>query len=1017
MPTTTGGGQFENRGDTDWFRARFESGKTYVVNFTGTGTIYLILPNGDRYRPPVEFGNVIRFVAPTTGDYFVVAEGNGAAGSYSITAQDYADPIPASTATASTLAVGGSFTSALNSWTGPSYNEDWHQITLTAGTSYALAGGNTDRVYILDSTGSVVAIESQGQQYTLFTPATSGTYYAAIQSSTSQYTLSLNSVTDDRGASTAFAGSFAVGTPTTGTLDANGDDDWFAVTLTAGQSYRLLMNTGANTTSGKYLEVRDASGALLTQTAGTLVSPETIFSPTTTGTYYVSASIWGAGGVPGGGIAYTLSASTIADLTDNVLTTGTLAVGGSSGGSWQSPGDRDWYAMTLTAGTSYGVGVSYAGGPGGSPGIAVYNSAGVLIPLATEVTGTTASTHFTAPTTGAYYVAAVPPNFSSGTVGYTVIAAALADDLPNTNATTGTIAVGGTASGTAESSIDADWFAVTLTGGLIYKIDSPDFTSGVAIRNAAGQLLTTAGIGDEVFSPTTTGTYYLEAIGGSGAYTVRIAEILNDFGAENSNTFSVLRESSSGTAGPDTLNGSSDAHEQLNGGDGDDLFLAGAGYDFYLGGNNVDTLSFANYTVGANVSLFQSASFVGGLRRHTISQVENVTGSDFDDTIRGNSGNNVLNGGNGNDTIDASDGGNDTLIGGIGNDSFNFGAAFTALDSVDGGAGTNDQIGLSGNYSAGLTLGATSTVNVEVLAVLPGFSYSLTSIDANVAAGQELVVFAGNLAAGENFTFNGSAEADGRFRTYGGLGTDTITGGALDDGFYFGPGKWGAGDVVVGGGGTNDQLALDGSYTVSVGTSADVETLALLAGPVGTPNTFNITLLDAWTAAAATKTVWGAQVSTAMTIDGSAETNGNLVFFGGSNADTLTGGAGADTISGGGGGDALRGNGGADIFRYDSVTDSNGATNATRDRILDFTTGSDKIDLSRIDAINGGADDAFSFIGSSAFGNVAGQLRYTDSGGGVYIVEGDVNGDGVADFTLSMTMSPATPPVAADFVL
>ncbi|UVO55776.1 cadherin-like domain-containing protein [Sphingomonas sp. SUN039] len=384
--------------------------------------------------------------------------------------------------------------------------------------------------------------------------------------------------------------------------------------------------------------------------------------------------------------------------------------------------------------------------------------------------------------------------------------------------------------------------------------------------------------------------------------------------------------------------------------------------------------------------------------------------------LRGDGGNNTTNGTALDDYFNLSQGGNDTATGGNGNDAFFFGAAFTALDIVDGGPGINDQVGLQGNYSAGLTLGAGSLVNIEALAVLPGFSYSITSIDANVAAGQTLSVFGGSLAVGQNFTFNGSAETDGQFRMYGGLGNDNFTGGALDDGFYFGPGKWdNVNDTVVGGGGANDQLALDGNYTVSVGANADVETLALLAGPVGTPNTFNITLLDAWTAAAANKTVWGAQVTTAMTIDGSADTNGNLTFFGGSASDTLTGGGGADTISGGGGGDALRGNGGADIFRYDSVTDSNGSTNATRDRILDFTSGSDKIDLSRIDAINGGADDAFTFIGGGAFTNVAGQLHYIDNGNGTMTVEGDVDGNGVADFAILVTT--AAPPVATDFIL
>src|SRR5205085_6213146 len=93
-----------------------------------------------------------------------------------------------------------------------------------------------------------------------------------------------------------------------------------------------------------------------------------------------------------------------------------------------------------------------------------------------------------------------------------------------------------------------------------------------------------------------------------------------------------------------------------------------------------------------------------------------------------------------------------------------------------------------GNY-AGLTLGATSLVNIETMVLLPGndtrfgdtsgalYSYNLTTVDANVAAGQLLTVNFNTLRSGENVTFNGSAETDGSFLTYGGLGNDTVTGG------------------------------------------------------------------------------------------------------------------------------------------------------------------------------------------------------------------------------------------------
>lgn len=469
-------------------------------------------------------------------------------------------------------------------------------------------------------------------------------------------------------------------------------------------------------------------------------------------------------------------------------------------------------------------------------------------------------------------------------------------------------------------------------------------------------------------------------------------------------------------------------NEMLTLGDGDDVVTLFNGRDTVAGGAGFDTL-IVNYSAATSavsndpaLTVNSNGGFDGAFSEgpgQIATRITLFTGFERFDITSG-SGNDNLTTGSGDDRFDLASGGNDTVNGGGGNDGIFFGAAFTAADTVDGGSGSNDQVGLQGNYAAGLTLGAATLTNVEVLAVLPGFSYNLTTNDANVAAGQTLTFFGGNLGAGENFTVNGSAETNGNLRMFGGLGTDTFIGGALDDGFYFGPGKWGAGDSVVGGGGTNDQLALDGDYSVSIGASADVETLVLLSGPNGSPNTFAITLTDGWIATdGATKSVWGLNVTTGMTINGSAESNGNLIFFAGQGNDTLTGGGGADTIFGGGGGDALRGNAGADIFRYDNFSESTGSTDATRDRILDFGAG-DKIDLSRIDAIAGGADDAFSFIGSAAFsggGASAGQLRYTDAGGGIFIVEGDVNGDGLADFALSVTMTPAAAPLATDFML
>jgi hypothetical protein len=96
---------------------------------------------------------------------------------------------------------------------------------------------------------------------------------------------------------------------------------------------------------------------------------------------------------------------------------------------------------------------------------------------------------------------------------------------------------------------------------------------------------------------------------------------------------------------------------------------------------------------------------------------------------------------------------------------------------------------------------------------------------------------------------------------------------------------------------------------------------------------------------------------------GDVAASGGLALTGNEFANRIVGGSGDDTLSGGLGKDVLAGGDGADKFVFASVADSNALA---RDIILDFAQGSDKIDLSAIDAVQGGSDSAFNFVGSAA---------------------------------------------------
>jgi Ca2+-binding RTX toxin-like protein len=580
------------------------------------------------------------------------------------------------------------------------------------------------------------------------------------------------------------------------------------------------------------------------------------------------------------------------------------------------------------------------------------------------------------------------------------------------------------------------------------------------ITTASADDLISTGVGDD----------YLD--GGSGADTLRggagddvyIVDDLNDAVEESAeegvdeirtalSSYSIATlvnvENLTGTnpAGQ-TLTGNSGANV-IKGAGGDDMLIGSGGKDTLIGGGGNDTYLVDSLddvvtetADGGSADEVRTALSIYTLPAH----VENLTYiGTSGGTLRGNSGNNIITGSDARDIFLLQDGGNDRGEGRDGVDTFYFGGSFTAADSVDGGS-NRDSIILQGDYSGGVTFGTgtvSNIVDVESISLLSGsnasfgdtggnlYSYNLTMLDANVAAGALMKVNGFSLGIGENFTFNGSAETDSGFQVFAGLGTDNLTGGSHNDNFIFGhDGRFGAGDTVNGGGGF-DVVYLRGDYVTDFNAAGfenaltNVESIQLLTSAnnefVGGGDgefDYSITWNDAMLGAGQTITVNGSRLGAeeSMAFNGSGERDGAFRLFGGMGNDVLTGGAGNDLIYGGLRGDTLTGGAGNDVFRYQSVRESNATE---RDGIQDFTLG-DQIDLQRIDAdVLTAGDQAFSFIGSAAFSGRAGELRFENfsNGGPVWLVQGDVDGDGVSDLEIVLVINDNNPITASDFML
>ena len=343
--------------------------------------------------------------------------------------------------------------------------------------------------------------------------------------------------------------------------------------------------------------------------------------------------------------------------------------------------------------------------------------------------------------------------------------------------------------------------------------------------------------------------------------------------------------------------------DTLTGDSNDNIIDGGGGSDTIDGGEGSDTVSYEFSLVAVNINLATDTHSGGDAQGDSLSNIENIIGSDYNDSITGDDNDNVINGGGGRDTIDGG-GGRDTIDGGGGSDTVSYQSSTEgvnvnlATDTHSGGDAQGDSLSnieniIGSDYSDSLT----GDDNDNVINAGEGAD-TIDGGEGVDTISYESSTQAVNINLATNTHSGGDAEGDSLVSIENIIGSDyndTLIGDSYDN-------------IISGGRGADNINAGEGSDTIDGGEGIDTVSYENSSQAV------NINL--------ATNTHRGgdAQDDSLVSIENIIGSSYDDDLIGDDNDNVINAGGGSDTIDGGEGADTIDGGEGVDTISYESST-------------------------------------------------------------------------------------------------